>query len=349
MDHLRPEEPTLPAAWPGWLFYASTEMNPRNPIWHDVSAVNDYVARCQAFLQSGKPDNDVLLYWPIADFWSSPQGRLQRMAVSATDWFEGQPIGKAAHELWSGGYSFDYISDAQLQKAKTSKGSIQVPGGRYQVIIVPECKLMPLDTLKQLAALAKNGATVIFEKQLPTDIPGLANLASDRKDFQKLVAQLQKGSSFGKGKIVIGNLPTTLAPSSGLNLQEPFAAGGQLSYVRRSFDGGWNYFIANRTSTNYDRLVSLNRKAKSIVLLDPLSKKTGLARGVGRLIREPLVYRAAWRVVPLVRGPLNCGGITLLAKDSIRTFWFGRWAAATASLRTDERSRALAMVVTPLL
>ncbi len=24
------------AAWPGWLFYASTEMNPRNPIWHDA-------------------------------------------------------------------------------------------------------------------------------------------------------------------------------------------------------------------------------------------------------------------------------------------------------------------------
>jgi len=265
------------AAWPGWLFYASTEMNPRNPIWHDVSAVNDYIARCQAFLQSGQPDNDILLYWPIADFWSSPQGRLQRITVSATDWFEGQPIGKAAHTLWSGGYSFDYISDAQLRNAKVARGEIQVPGGRYKVIVVPQCNFMPLETLKQLAALAKNGATVIFEKQLPTDVPGLANLASDRENFKRLAAQLRQSWSFGKGKILIGNLTTGLALASGLILQEPFAADGQLSYVRRSFDGGWNYFIANRTSTNYDRLVSLSRKAKSIALLDPLSGKAGLA------------------------------------------------------------------------
>ncbi|HWC58814.1 MAG TPA: glycosyl hydrolase [Verrucomicrobiae bacterium] len=266
------------APWPGWLFYASTEMNPRNPIWHDVSAMNEYIARCQSILQSGKPDNDILLYWPIADFWSSPQGRLQRMAVSATDWFEGQPIGKAAHELWTSGYSFDYISDAQLQKAKASHGQIQVPGGKYQVIIVPECKLMPLETLKQLAALAKNGATVIFENQLPMDVPGLGNLASNRKSFKKLIDQLQENSSSGKGKVVIADLTTALAPASGLNLQERFAINGHLSYIRRSFDGGWNYFIANRTDTNFDRWFILNRSAKSIVILDPLTGKSGLAR-----------------------------------------------------------------------
>ncbi len=266
------------APWPGWLFYASTEMNPRNPIWHDVSAVNEYIARCQSILQSGKPDNDILLYWPVADFWSSPQGRLQRMAVSATDWFEGQSIGKAARELWTGGYSFDYISDAQLQKAKTRNGQIQVPGGNYQVIIVPECKLMPLETLKQLAALAKNGATVIFEKQLPSDVPGLADLASNRKSFKKLTDQLQKSSSYGKGKIVIADLTSALAPAAGLNLQERFAVNGHLSYIRRSFDGGWNYFIANRTDTNFDRWFLLNRNAKSIVILDPLTGKSGLAR-----------------------------------------------------------------------
>ena len=45
-------------------------MNPRNSIWRDVPALNDYIARCQSILQSGKPDNDVLLYWPIYDYWN---------------------------------------------------------------------------------------------------------------------------------------------------------------------------------------------------------------------------------------------------------------------------------------
>ncbi len=53
------------AAWPGWQFYASTELNPRNAIWRDLPALNRYVARVQSILQSGRPDNDVLLYWPL--------------------------------------------------------------------------------------------------------------------------------------------------------------------------------------------------------------------------------------------------------------------------------------------
>ena len=63
------------ASWPGWLFYASFEMNPRNSIWRDVPTLNAYVARCQSVLQSGRPDNDILLYWPIHDFWSLAESR----------------------------------------------------------------------------------------------------------------------------------------------------------------------------------------------------------------------------------------------------------------------------------
>ena len=82
------------AAWPGWLFYASTEMNPRNSIWHDVPALNAYIARCQSVLQSGQPDNDMLLYWPIYDFWNDPTNQLLPFAVEMQRfWFKNQPIG----------------------------------------------------------------------------------------------------------------------------------------------------------------------------------------------------------------------------------------------------------------
>jgi hypothetical protein len=262
------------AAWPGWLFYASTEMNPRNPIWHDVPAVNEYIARCQSVLQSGKPDNDILLYWPVADFWSSPQGRLERMAVSATDWFENQPIGKTARELWNDGYAFDYISDAQLQKAKAADGQIQVPGGKYKVIVVPQCKFMPLETLQQLVALAKNGATVIFDEKLPSDAPGLANLVSKNQTWKTLLDQIQSSQFPGSGKIVISALNPAL---KGMDLQETFVSNGHLSYVRRSFDGGWNYFIANRTDRNFDQWVPLIHRANSVAILDPMTGKSGLA------------------------------------------------------------------------
>jgi len=264
------------APWPGWLFYASTEMNPRNPIWHDVSAVNEYIARCQSILQSGKPDNDILLYWPVVDFWSLPQGRVQRMAVSATDWFEGQPVGKTAHELWDRGFAFDYISDAQLQKAKVSDGQIKLPGSDYKIIAVPECKFMPLETLEQLLALAKKGATVVFDKQPPSDIAGFTDLASRRAKFKALLGQIKTGR-LGKGRIVVGELNTALSPAPGVTFQESFAADGRLAYVRRSFKGGWNYFIVNRGDENFDRWISLNRRAGSVSILDPMTGKSGLA------------------------------------------------------------------------
>jgi len=69
------------APWPGWLFYASTQMNSRNPIWHDVPALNAYIARAQAMLQDGRPANDILLYWPIADVWHDARGTVTTMSV----------------------------------------------------------------------------------------------------------------------------------------------------------------------------------------------------------------------------------------------------------------------------
>ncbi|HEV2437752.1 MAG TPA: glycosyl hydrolase [Verrucomicrobiae bacterium] len=271
------------APWPGWVFYAATEMNPRNSIWHDVPALNAYVARCQSVLQSGKPDNDILLYWPVADFWSNPSGRLQPMTVSQTDWFEDQPVGKTAHELWNHGYAFDYVSDAQLLKAKVVNKNIQMPGGDYKVIVVPECKHMPLETFRQLLALAKAGVTVIFEKQLPEDVPGWHALklrrSELRKELSKIAATKFEGVDFservGDGiNVDIGKAGRVLPETK--VAYEPMVGKG-LSFIRRSFDGGWNYFIANRGETNFDGWSTLGRAAKSVVILDPMTGHAGVA------------------------------------------------------------------------
>jgi len=158
------------APWPGWLFYASTQMNPRNAIWRDAPALNRYIARCQSVLQAGAPDNPVLLYWPIHDLWHDPKGMEQKLTVHAREWFHGQPIGAVAKQLWQRGYGFDYISDRQLAALT----------GRY-VIVVPPCQHLPAATKRALDQLAASGSTVLYEGKLPdeslreplVDIPGL--------------------------------------------------------------------------------------------------------------------------------------------------------------------------------
>ncbi|MDP2339216.1 MAG: glycosyl hydrolase [Bacteroidota bacterium] len=55
------------AKWPGWMFYAAVDLGPTNTFWNDFGTLNKYIARSQSFLQAGKPDNDILLYYPISD------------------------------------------------------------------------------------------------------------------------------------------------------------------------------------------------------------------------------------------------------------------------------------------
>jgi hypothetical protein len=282
------------APWPGWVFYASTEMNPRNSIWHDVPALNAYIARCQSVLQSGKPDNDILLYWPIADFWSNPSGRLQPMTVSQTDWFEDQPIGKTAHELWDDGYAFDYVSDRQLKMARMNKdGEIQMPATTWgNVIIIPECKYMPLETFEQLLALANDGALVIFEDRMPEDVPGLAHLDRDRAELKRAKRQLvnvpvylegHKSAPYrayrtGRGMFYEGcgfNGAKILFDGWSLS-REPMVESG-LSFIRRAFEGGWIYFVVNRSTADFDGWITLNQDAKSAVLLDPMNGNSAVA------------------------------------------------------------------------
>ena len=80
---------------------------------------------------------------------------------------------------------------------------------------------------------------------------------------------------------MVGALNATLAFASGIDCQEQFAAGSPLSYVRLSFDGGWNYFVANRGNTNFDGLITLNRRARSVAILDPMTGKSGVVAWTG--------------------------------------------------------------------
>jgi len=268
------------AAWPGWLFYASTEMNPRNSIWHDVPALNEYIARCQSILQAGQPDNDVLLYWPVADFWSDPAGRVLPMSVSKTEWFEAQPIGKTAHELWNKGYAFDYISDEQLSSVAvfTNKISMKFLNGMdYETLVVPKCKFMSALTLNLIMGFAQSGGTVVFLGGLPADVPGLNHLKDGRSWLKKMEVageDIAKGKTKCRGRILIGELGETL---NAAGISREILADNGLSFVRRSFDGGWNYFVANRSETNFDGWIPLARSAKSAAVLNPMTGTTGVA------------------------------------------------------------------------
>ncbi len=141
----------------------STEMNPRNPFWRDVPALNAYIARVQSVLQDGKPDNDFLLYWPVYDVWHNASGLNINKTVHRREWLEGQPVGELGQRLSKRGWTFDFVSDRQLSKTEVRAGRVVTPGNEYRLILVPPTTHMPLATMEKLLAMARAGITTLEE------------------------------------------------------------------------------------------------------------------------------------------------------------------------------------------
>ena len=117
------------AVWPGWCFYASVEMNPRNPIWREMGTMNKYVTRCQSLFQTWTPDNDLAILWDPTSFREKHKGEVAQMTVHNREWFYGEKIGKVAKELYDAGYAFDYISPRMVKDGLAKK---------YAVVVDPE-------------------------------------------------------------------------------------------------------------------------------------------------------------------------------------------------------------------
>jgi hypothetical protein len=178
------------APWPGWLFYAAVHFQPTNPQWKDFATLNNYITRVQSFLQKGKPDNDVLLYYPLIDRYSEPGNVLLQHFDGMERNFERTGFEHVSKWMLEKGYGFDFFSDRQLQKFKNIGTAIQTGGNNYQVILLPANKLIINESFSKIMGLAKNGATVLIYKNLPADVPGWNDLEKRRKAFQNLVAQL---------------------------------------------------------------------------------------------------------------------------------------------------------------
>ena len=118
-------------------------VQPGNPWWDDFGAMNQYVERVQSVLQSGRADNDILVYWPVFDIWDSPEGMTQQLGVHDVKWLVDTSAGRLARTLMARGYSFDYISDAQLAHTRTVDGELATPGARYKILVVPASRRMP--------------------------------------------------------------------------------------------------------------------------------------------------------------------------------------------------------------
>ena len=153
--------------WPGWKFYASVDMSPTNTIWRDAPALMQYITRSQSMLQQGRPDNDFLVYLPVADMWRKrlaprEKGLMMGFSIHNMGKFAPEFI-KSVMEIDSLGFDCDYISDKYLMTT-TFDGNrlVTAAGTPYKALVIPGSGNLKQGLRQHLDSLAALGAHIIY-------------------------------------------------------------------------------------------------------------------------------------------------------------------------------------------
>ncbi|WP_439582065.1 glycosyl hydrolase [Dyadobacter bucti] len=270
--------------YPGWLFYASTNFGSSSHFAGQFSLLNKYVQQCQERLQQGRPDNDVLVYFPIHDLWATPgksAGGVHLLEVHHVDrWLLELPFGKLTAKLWKEGYSFDYASDLQIGKLRVGKnGELSSGHAVYKALLIPSSTYMPQETQKHLISLAKAGARIVFENNLPSRVTGYVLGEKRQKVFNGEMKALEKMAGVSVtddwrealGKYGAG--PETLSQKG-------------LTFIRKKgVDGQPYYFISNLGNTFKEDWITLNSTGV-YEKFDPMAGTSQIASRKARDKRE---------------------------------------------------------------
>ena len=263
------------AAWPGWLFYASTQLNPQNPIWRDLPALTAYITRCQSVLQSANPTTT-----SCCTGRSTTRGMLLRgcawrfASIMATTgsmvghWATRQRCCKKTPMDSTTSPILDSLPAIPATRAPSSAG------GKYQVVVVPQAKHLPLATLRKLAELAEQGAKVVFWRDLPASEPGMAG-ATPSPAWNAAIERLRRCEQ-GDSIVVGANLLDALQ-QTGVRVEKGLSASG-LSFLRKQIGGESIYFLKNDSAANFTGWVPLASKFPAAVIMNPLTGQIGCAQ-----------------------------------------------------------------------
>ena len=268
------------AEWPGWLFYASTQINNRNPLWRELPALFKYINRSQSVLQSSKPQNDLLVYFPYYDVAASEGRIFIHLGVNKdAGWFNNHPIARLSEELTDDGFTFDYISDKQIAECKLVNGEIITSGeAKYKAIVIPKTEFIPLATLKKLTEFIAAGGKVIFDDLMPKSVPGLFEF--ENRDLQLLQLKNTIDRKF------VGNAVSKLN-GLGVSGEKDLAEKG-FRFIKMNFGGDEVYLIVNTGLQLKDEWVTLNVGAKDFVLMNPMTGEISAAMKNGNQLRIQL-------------------------------------------------------------
>lgn len=159
---------------PSRRFESEVLISHTNVWWKYHRLLSDYVARCCYLLRQGRPMADVAVYLPLANQWTLDVRNPRRWTRN----FDWGSLGKL---LMANGYDFDLVNDDVLLKhARMEDGVIRVRDLEYRILLLPNIRSMPLETLERVRDWVHGGGAAVALERVPESSVGLRDY--ERKD-----------------------------------------------------------------------------------------------------------------------------------------------------------------------
>lgn len=265
---------------PGLSLFIFGQYFNRQESWADLAKPwIDYISRNSLMLQQGRNVSDIAYFYgeeaPLTGLYSE-----KTVADAPTV------------------YGYDFVNADALMGALANDGSdLVTPGGaRYRALYLGgSSRMMTLATLKKLAALVEEGATVIGPKPV-----GNPSLAGNDQEFAALTARLWPGgamASVGKGRVIDSTDIEWALGQIGVAPDFRFTGGqgdSEILFNHRTFPDGHSYFLSNRKDRTETVEGHFRVTGKAPELWDAVTGS-----------REPVSYRIenGQTIVPLTLGP----------------------------------------------
>lgn len=265
----------------------------RTQTWWEMSgAWHEYLARCQFLLRQGLPVADIL--------YVAPEGAPQVFRPPPSALAGRAPVPDRR------GYGFDGCAPETVRSDLSVRdGRLVLPDGTsYRLLVLPERETMTAELLEKVAALVRDGATVLGPP--PRKSPGLAGYPDCDRRVRELAELLwgpegerKPGAErvVGRGRVVHSELPpgsTNLFASyeSAVSVLErmgvppDFEGHGALRYAHRRLAEADLYFVGNNSGKAIRPPVRFRVTGRVPEIWDPVTGRRrpvpGLAEAGGR-------------------------------------------------------------------
>lgn len=192
---------------------------PDNAFWPDLKPLNQYIARSHYLLRQGKPEFDLLVYYPFLGFHSVLEGEgfekehlfdaylPDSDPASMHPFHENARTGGASkddevawlnrvrqltHKIDARGVTWNWFNSHALGANLVEAQRLPASGGTFDAIVVPFVAFMPAGDLRQLIALANDGVAVHFVGEPPASPPGYRNLDEEKRVIADLLSEARR-------------------------------------------------------------------------------------------------------------------------------------------------------------